>query len=59
MSNQEVNPQATINNLYLLYGKKCVELEAYKNTVKFQGGEITVLKTEIKELKDNGNTGSD
>ncbi|GAH00752.1 unnamed protein product, partial [marine sediment metagenome] len=51
MSNQEVNPYATINNLYLLYGKKCVELEAYTNTIKLLNQEITIQRQSGRDAR--------
>ena len=55
----QVNPYTTINNLYTLYGKKCVEVEALQNTVRLLNQKIRELKADLKELKEltNGNAG--
>ena len=55
---KEDNKNATITNLYALYGKKCVETDAAKNIIAMLQQEVEKLNKRIKDLED-GDTGSD
>jgi hypothetical protein len=49
---EQVNPQALIQNLYTLYGKKCVENDAFRTLLNSANKEKETLVQEIRELKE-------
>jgi predicted outer membrane protein len=55
----ENDKELLTQNLYAIIGKKQVQLEAYQSMTQALQVKVQELNNKIKELKENGCTGSD